>query len=79
MDRHGPRRLQRALTQQVLKFNGKLFKGGSADGYALPLKRAQIDQLLVAARADWTCVEPAIFNTLLERALDTKVKANGSC
>ncbi len=68
MDRGG---FSVALSKQVRRFNGKLFKGGSADGYALPLKRAQIDQLLEACSADWTCVEPAIFGTLLERALDT--------
>lgn len=59
-----------ALAKDVLKFNGKLFKHAHADGYTLPLKRAQIDCLLQAARADWTAVEPAIFGTLLERALD---------
>ena len=59
-----------ALARQILKFNGKLFKDASADSYTLPLKRAQIDQLLQAANADWTAVEPAIFGTLLERALD---------
>lgn len=59
-----------ALAKDVLKFNGKLFKHAHADGYTLPLNRAQIDCLLQAARADWTAVEPAIFGTLLERALD---------
>ncbi len=67
MDRGG---FSAALAKDVLKFNGKLFKHASADGYTLPLNRDQIDQLLEAARADWTAVEPAIFGTLLERALD---------
>lgn len=67
MDRGG---FSAALAKDVLKFNGKLFKHASADGYTLPLNREQIDQLLQAARADWTAVEPAIFGTLLERALD---------
>jgi len=67
MDRGG---FSVALTKEVLKFNGKLFKASQADGYALPLKRAQIDSLLAAASASWTEVEPAIFGTLLERALD---------
>ena len=67
MDRGG---FSVALTKEVLKFNGKLFKASQADGYALPLKREQIDSLLAAARASWTEVEPAIFGTLLERALD---------
>ena len=54
------------LGTTLLKFNGKLFK----DQRALPLAPAQIDLLLEAARADWKQVEPAIFGTLLERALD---------
>jgi len=54
------------LAQQLLKFNGKLFK----DRRALPLSAPQIDLLAAAARTDWTQVEPAIFGTLLERALD---------
>jgi hypothetical protein len=59
-----------AIAQDVLRFNGKLFKGAGADGYVLPLNTAQIDGLLRAARANWQEVEPAIFGTLLERALD---------
>jgi hypothetical protein len=59
-----------AIAESVLRFNGKLFKGSAADGYALPLKPEQTDGLLRAARADWREVEPAIFGTLLERALD---------
>lgn len=59
-----------AIAESVLRFNGKLFKGATADGYALPLKPEQTEGLLRAARADWREVEPAIFGTLLERALD---------
>lgn len=55
-----------ALAAPVLRFNGKLFK--QAD--TLPLDRGQIDLLIEAARAQWSEVEPAIFGTLLERALD---------
>jgi hypothetical protein len=54
------------LREPVLRFNGGLF----ADATALPLNREQIDLLIVAGRADWRQVEPAIFGTLLERALD---------
>jgi hypothetical protein len=36
----------------------------------LPLTRDQIELLIKASQADWTQVEPAIFGTLLERALD---------
>jgi hypothetical protein len=59
-----------AIAADVLRFNGKLFKGAAADGYVLPLTTAQIDGLLRAAKANWQEVEPAIFGTLLERALD---------
>ena len=59
-----------ALAKTVLRFNGKLFKGWGEADYVLPLTRAQIDGLLDAAQADWREVEPAIFGTLLERALD---------
>ena len=54
------------LETTLLKFNGKLFKQAEA----LPLARAQVELLAAAARADWKQVEPAIFGTLLERALD---------
>ena len=55
-----------AVRADLMKFNGKLFKNPQV----LPLNRDQIDLLLVAARANWREVEPAIFGTLLERALD---------
>lgn len=56
------------LAGNVLRFNGKLFKQPDT----LPLDAAQIALLLDAARADWKHVEPAIFGTLLERALSPK-------
>ncbi len=59
-----------ALAKKVMHFNGKLFKHSSADGYSLLLTTAQIDLLIAAAKADWRSVEPAIFGTLLERALN---------
>ena len=55
-----------AIAHDVLKFNGKLFKTPDT----LPLSPENIDALLRAARADWREVEPAIFGTLLEQALD---------
>ncbi|RXM22100.1 hypothetical protein EO238_25600, partial [Citrobacter sp. AAK_AS5] len=54
------------LRHTLPRFNGKLFKAPDV----LPLTRDQIDLLRAASRADWTQVEPAIFGTLLERALD---------
>jgi hypothetical protein len=56
------------IAGDVLQFNGKLFKQPDT----LPLDREQLDLLLLAARADWKHVEPAIFGTLLERALSPK-------
>jgi hypothetical protein len=53
------------LANDVLQFNGKLFKQPDT----LPLNSAQIGLLIDAARAKWEHVEPAIFGTLLERAL----------
>lgn len=50
----------------VRRFNGGLFR----DPRALDLEAEEIRQLLEAARHDWKEVEPAIFGTLLERALD---------
>jgi len=67
MDRGG---FSAALAKDVLHFNGKLFKAPGADGYALVLSPDQISGLLAAARASWREVEPSIFGTLLERALD---------
>ncbi len=54
------------LRSRIPRFNGRLF----ADATVLPLERDQIDLLIAAGRADWRHVEPAIFGTLLERALD---------
>lgn len=67
MDRGG---FSAALAHPLLRFNGKLFKGGAADDFVLPLQRRHIDGLLDAAQSNWREVEPAIFGTLLERALD---------
>ncbi len=67
MDRGG---FSPALARDVLRFNGKLFKGHATDGYAIPLNRDQTYALLDAALSNWREVEPSIIGTLLERALD---------
>ncbi|MDP3514730.1 MAG: hypothetical protein Q8S20_18465 [Sulfuritalea sp.] len=54
------------LRKTLPRFNGKLFKQPDV----LPLTKAQIALLIEASNAEWTQVEPAIFGTLLERALD---------
>lgn len=56
------------LKTRLRRFNGALFAHPSA----LPLTLDALDLLLDAGRADWRLVEPAIFGTLLERALDPK-------
>jgi hypothetical protein len=56
------------LTTDLKRFNGGLFK--EAD--ALPLSQVQLSLLIEAASRDWREVEPAIFGTLLERALDKR-------
>jgi hypothetical protein len=57
--------------ETVRQFNGYLFK----ETGAIPLDAEEIDVLIAAASADWRQVEPAIFGTLLERALDPRERA----
>jgi hypothetical protein len=52
----------------IPQFNGFLFK----EQEALPLTAAQLDLLILASEANWANVEPSIFGTLLERALDPR-------
>jgi hypothetical protein len=54
------------LRREVLQFNGGLFESTRA----LPLTGDQIHLLIEAANSRWRDVEPAIFGTLLERALE---------
>jgi hypothetical protein len=54
------------LREKVRHFNGKFFK----DKTALPVNQDQLELLIEASQHDWKHVEPAIFGTLLERALD---------
>lgn len=55
-----------AIRHHLIRFNGKFFH----EPTVLPLRKDQINLLLNAARHKWDQVEPAIFGTLLERALD---------
>ncbi len=55
-----------ALRKTLLHFNGGLF----SDAEVLPLDGTQLGLLIAASKKDWKHVEPAIFGTLLERALD---------
>lgn len=56
------------LKQKLLRFNGGLFESAEA----LPVTDEQLELLIEASKADWRDVEPAIFGTLLERALDPR-------
>ncbi|MGD9710416.1 MAG: class I SAM-dependent DNA methyltransferase, partial [Halothiobacillaceae bacterium] len=56
------------LREKLLRFNGGLF----AEATALPISEEQLQLLIQAGKADWRDVEPAIFGTLLERALDPR-------
>ena len=60
------------LREKLLRFNGGLFE----DAEALPLSEEQLALLIQAGKADWRDVEPAIFGTLLERALDPLERHN---
>ncbi len=53
---------------KLKRFNGGLFSHIDP----IPLTAEQIQRLLEAAQQDWRFVEPAIFGTLLERALDPR-------
>jgi hypothetical protein len=55
-----------AIERKVKRFNGNLF----ADATGFALGKEEIGELAAAAGADWREVEPAIFGTLLEQALD---------
>ncbi|MEJ0015566.1 MAG: DNA methyltransferase [Acetobacteraceae bacterium] len=57
-----------AIEARVRRFNGEFFKTRSV----LPLKREAIGELRQAASHDWRDVDPSIFGTLLEQALDAK-------
>ncbi len=54
------------LKTKVKKFNGEFFRNRAA----LPLDRAEIGELRQAASYTWREVDPSIFGTLLEQALD---------
>ena len=55
-----------AIEEKVRRFNGEFFKTRTV----LPLGREEIGELRRAAGYDWRDVDPSIFGTLLEQALD---------
>lgn len=59
------------LRTTMRRFNGKLFE----DARVFALERPEIGELLAAAEHDWKGVEPSIFGTMLEQALDPAERA----
>ena len=59
------------LNATIKRFNGTLFRKCKA----IALEGSDIRELHIAAMRDWRDVEPAIFGTLLERALDERERA----
>lgn len=57
-----------ALREKVIRFNGGLFDHTTP----LTVDADQLQLLIEASEGDWRDVEPAIFGTLLERALDPR-------
>ena len=57
-----------AIEEKVRRFNGEFFKTRTV----LPLGREEIGELRSAAGYDWRDVDPSIFDTLLEQALDPR-------
>ncbi len=51
---------------EIAWFNGGLFD----EAEALPLDATGVKQTLIAARMDWSSIEPSIFGTMFERGLD---------
>lgn len=60
-----------AVRQDIRRFNGGLFR----QAVTVPITEAELEGLIAAARHDWASVDPAIFGTLLEQALDPRERA----
>ncbi|MHA6297431.1 class I SAM-dependent DNA methyltransferase [Devosia sp. CAU 1758] len=60
-----------AIEAQVKKFNGEFFR----NPVVLDLQREEIGELLMAAGKEWRDVEPAIFGSLLEGALNPRERS----
>ena len=71
MGRADGERYASAIGGDVRYFNGGLFASAKTFGLSI----ADRGELLEAAKANWTKVEPAIFGTLLEQALTASERA----
>lgn len=56
------------LCDELLRFNGGMFE----DATALDITENELQAIIVACELDWSGVEPSIFGSLFERALDPK-------
>ena len=65
-DMDGGAEFSHAVEARVRHFNGGLFRNTTV----FELQREEIGELLAAANYKWTEVDPAIFGTLLEQALE---------
>jgi hypothetical protein len=57
--------------ERILRFNGSFFE----DATAFELPKEQLEVLYASVAKDWSQVKPAIFGTLLERALEKKERS----
>jgi SAM-dependent methyltransferase len=64
-------RYSSAVRAELKRFNGRMF----AEPQVFALGRDGIAELLTAAEHDWSLVDPAIFGTLLEQALEPTERA----
>ena len=60
-----------AIETMVRRFNGKLF----ADARVFPMGPEEVGELRAAAKYEWKDVDPSIFGTLLEQALNPADRA----
>lgn len=71
MGNEGGDRRSLILRADIRYFNGRLFD----ETKTFPLHANDLEKLIAAAKTDWRRVEPAIFGTLLEQALDPKERS----
>ena len=65
-----------ALRATVRRFNGGLFAlGPHGSAEPLPVDADMLELLIAASRRDWADVEPAIFGSLLENALEKRERS----
>lgn len=61
------------MRADLRRFNGGLFAPGPHEAVEpLPVDAEMLDLLIIASRRDWSDVEPAIFGTLLENAINPR-------